>query len=393
MRLNLYNLKLYVHLNIYDYTLKMRQNNKLLYISETNFPNDAANSIATLKMCSSFSKFVETDLYALSCQDSFNKIQKDFLLNQKFKIFSFFKKPKRINFIVRLIIFFKILKKINDEKYNYIFTRGVLISIFLSILGHKNILEFHHPNTGITKYIFFIYQKLFKNKNQRFILINKNINKNLEIPKKKFIVLDTCIDLENFKLKSKLKKNSCVYTGSLFKGKGFETIYKLARSLKNIDFYVYGKSDFLDKKNYNLNLKNLKIFPYQKYKNIPKIISSHKICLMPYSKKVHIRSSSISVENYMSPIKLFEYLACKKIVIASRMKVYRHILKDGFNCYLVNSENINAWIKKIKYVINNYNRTKNIRENAFSTSKKFDSQKRAKKILVFYEKFLNEENK
>ena len=40
-----------------------------------------------------------------------------------------------------------------------------------------------------------------------------------------------------------------------------------------------------------------------------------------------------------------------------------------------------------------YNRTKNIRENAFSTSKKFDSQKRAKKILVFYEKFLNEENK
>ena len=163
----------------------MRQNNKLLYISETNFPNDAANSIATLKMCSSFSKFAETDLYTLSCQDSFNKIQKDFLLNNKFKIFSFFKKPKRINFIVRLIIFFKILKKINNEKYNYIFTRSVLISVFLSILGHKNILEFHHPNTGITKYIFFIHQKLFKNKNQRFILINKNINKNLEIPKKK----------------------------------------------------------------------------------------------------------------------------------------------------------------------------------------------------------------
>ena len=38
--------------NIHDYTLKMRQINKLLFISETNFPNDAANTIATLKMCS-----------------------------------------------------------------------------------------------------------------------------------------------------------------------------------------------------------------------------------------------------------------------------------------------------------------------------------------------------
>ena len=54
MRMNLYNLKLYVHLNIYDYTLKMRQINKLLFISETNFPNDAANTIATLKMCQLF---------------------------------------------------------------------------------------------------------------------------------------------------------------------------------------------------------------------------------------------------------------------------------------------------------------------------------------------------
>ena len=393
MRLNLYNLKLYVHLNIYDYTLKMRQNYKLLYISETNFPNDAANSIATLKMCSSFSKFAQTDLYTLSCQDNYDKLKKDFLLTNKFKIISFFKKSKRISLIIRLIIFFKILKRINNKKYNYIFTRSVLISVLLSLLGHKNILEFHHPNTGITKYIFSIYQKFFKNKNQRFILITKNINKNLKIPKKKFIVLDTCIDLKNFKFKTKIKRNSCVYTGSLFKGKGFEIIYELAKLLKNIDFYIYGKKDFLDKKNYNFNLKNLKIFPYQKYKNIPKIINSHKICLMPYSKKVHIRSSSISVENYMSPIKLFEYLACKKVVIASRMQVYSHILKDGFNCYLLNSENIDSWAKKINYVINNYDKIKKIRENAFSTSKKFDSQDRAKKILLFYENFLNEENK
>ncbi len=365
----------------------MRQINKLLFISESNFPNDAANTIATLKMCSAFSKFTKTDLFVLSCKEKFKKLQKDFILNNKFKIISSFKESKKINFFIRIIIFIKILKLIKKERYNYIFTRSVLISVLLSCLKHRNILELHHPNTGVTKYIFLIYQKIFQNKYQQFVLINKNINKDLKISKKRFIVLDTCIDLQNFILKTKIKRNSCVYTGSLYKGKGFEIIYKLAQILKDVDFYVYGNLRFLDKKNFNLNLKNLKFFPYQKYKNIPKIINSHKICLMPYQKKVYVRTSSITVEDYMSPIKLFEYLASKKIVIASKMRVYSHILRDGYNCYLLNSEDVDSWVRKIKYVIKNYDKTKKIRINAFLTSKKFDVEKRAEKILKFFKKF------
>ena len=113
---------------------------------------------------------------------------------------------------------------------------------------------------------------------------------------------------------------------------------------------------------------------------------------MPYSKKVQIRSSSITSENYMSPIKLLEYLACKKVIIGSKMKVYKHILQNGYNCYLLDSDDIDSWIKKIKFVIKNYSKTKKIRSNAYSTSKNFDIQSRAKKILLFYEKFLSEKS-
>ena len=113
---------------------------------------------------------------------------------------------------------------------------------------------------------------------------------------------------------------------------------------------------------------------------------------MPYSKKVHVRSSSITVENYMSPIKLFEYLASGKVIIASKMQVYKHILQNNYNSYLIDSDDIGSWIKRIKFVIKNYSRTNKIRTNAFRTSKKFDIQSRAKKTLLFYEKFLNEKN-
>ena len=84
--------------------------NNFLYISETNFPNDSASSIAILKMCAAFSRFTNTDLLTLSCTDNFRKIKKDFLIKDNFKIISLFKKPKTINLFIRIIILFKILK-------------------------------------------------------------------------------------------------------------------------------------------------------------------------------------------------------------------------------------------------------------------------------------------
>ena len=57
---------------------------------------------------------------------------------------------------------------------------------------------------------------------------------------------------------------------------------------------------------------------------------------MPYSNKINIRSESITAEKYMSSIKLVEYLASGNIIVASNIPVYKNILRDNFNCFLVN---------------------------------------------------------
>ena len=44
---------------------------------------------------------------------------------------------------------------------------------------------------------------------------------NVEINKEKFIVLDDAADVQNFKILNKKKlKNTCIYVGSFFEGKG-----------------------------------------------------------------------------------------------------------------------------------------------------------------------------
>ena len=63
---------------------------------------------------------------------------------------------------------------------------------------------------------------------------------------------------------------------------------------------------------------------------------------MPYQNKVKGRSS-INLEKYMSPLKMFDYLASRMIIIASDLDVYKHILKNNFNCKLVNVNDDNNW--------------------------------------------------
>ena len=48
------------------------------------------------------------------------------------------------------------------------------------------------------------------------------------------------------------------------------------------------------------------------------------------SKKIGVLINT-SVENYFSPLKMFDYMASGKIIVASDLKVYKHILKNRIN--------------------------------------------------------------
>ena len=99
---------------------------KMLYISEISLPNESAQSIQTLKMCSGFSKSIKTELILFNTKKNFKIIKKDYLLKNNFKIKSIFKKNRKLNFVNRVIFFLKILTIIKKKNYSYIFSRSIL---------------------------------------------------------------------------------------------------------------------------------------------------------------------------------------------------------------------------------------------------------------------------
>ncbi len=362
---------------------------KIVYIAEFSLPNMSAYAVHVLKMCDNLSKLgyeVELILPYIDKSYKFNEIKDDYLLKKKYKICSIFNSRLKLNFIYRIIFSFKILFYIKKIKFNMVLSRSIIPSLVLSIFGFKNILEIHTELSGITSHIFKLTRLDFIKKKMGFIVLNAKLINLLKIDKNQTIILEDAVEFSDFSKKDiKTKKNTCVYSGSFVPGKGIEIIFSLAKKMPQIKFDLYGNIKTLDK-NFNLKTKpkNLIFKGFVSYKKIAHKISSYKILLMPYQRKVDVLMKGIDVSSYFSPLKLFEYMAAGRIILASKLKVYNKILKHNKNSILLDPDNIDDWIQTI-YKNFKTNKFAYIGKNAKKDVRKYSWRERAKKIVLFYQ--------
>ena len=160
-------------------------------------------------------------------------------------------------------------------------------------------------------------------------------------------------------------------------------ILELSKKIKNVNFHLYGDKKFL--KNF-IPQKNIKIFGFFKYKNIPKILSKYQIALMPYGDFISGRLKNINLANFISPLKMFDYLASSSIILASDLKVYKHILKHKKNSILINNSRLDLWSMWINKIFSSVKKYNYIKKNALITAERYTWKKRAIKIINFTEK-------
>ncbi len=352
------------------------------YISDLSLPNKSAYAVHVMKICDNFVKNgfkVNLNIYSKDKNLSLSKIKQLYLLKNKINIQYCFKKKPNRNLLRNLYFGFWCFK--NISKNSIILSRSIIPAIILVLFNFKVILEIHHEMSGITKIIYNFFNKLKILNNIRYIFIHKNLQKIFNKKKDKSIVLDDCVEIEDFKTTYKIKKK-CVYTGSFTKGKGIELIFKIAKKIPEVEFYAYGNTDTLENFNFK-SLKNLKFKNYISYNKIPGVLKSHLILLMPYQKNIGILAKNLDVSKYISPLKLFEYLAASNIIIASKLPVYSHILKNNFNCIMCNPNNVDDWCKSIKSIFKNPKKYEQIKKNSLKTAKNYTWKIRSNKILKF----------
>tara|TARA_B100000941_G_scaffold281973_1_gene249974 strand:+ start:1451 stop:2485 length:1035 start_codon:yes stop_codon:yes gene_type:complete len=314
-------------------------------------------------------------------------LKKEYSLHSKKKIYihPIFNKKKKSSFLKRIIFGLKaayFLKKRNG----IILTRSLMTSVYLSIFKIDHFLEIHQEIKGLTK-ILMINLDFINSKNIiKIIFISRGLSEFYSFKKTNNIVLNDACDTRDFSKKKPVKNiRNVYYLGSFYKGRGIELIEKLALIMKDLNFYAYGMRD--EKK---LSTKNLKFYNFINYSRVGKILKKADILLMPYQSKISINSINFNddIVKFISPLKMFEYLATGIPIISSDIKVLRETLIHDKNSVMVkNYENVNAWSAAIRRVKNNLGLRKKIYLNALKTSSKNTWSKRVKKIIRIHEEF------
>jgi glycosyltransferase involved in cell wall biosynthesis len=138
------------------------------------------------------------------------------------------------------------------------------------------------------------------------------------------------------------------YFGHLYPGKGMETIVELAEQAPHVHFDIYGGQDAdLDRwRSLTAGMDNLILHGHIFHSEVRSHAEQCDILLAPYAARVDDVSGR-DISRWMSPLKIFEYMAAARAIIASDLPVLREILRDEHNALLCRASDAGEWLKAI----------------------------------------------
>ena len=369
---------------------------EIVYIHRSALPSKSANSVHVMKMCEAFvNNNIKTTLVIpkkdkLSDEEIFNYygITSGFSVK---KISYFYNVPKRLAIIAYTIfsIKFSLFKK---EAIFY--TRDPFVAMGLLLIRKKTILEMHGKLKPFSKILYSVYKRtrLMERSNLLALVVISNKLKN--IYRKEFsslqniLVLHDGVNLASFEgidteLPLSKSEISVGYVGSMHRGKGVELILALAKRFPTIRFNIYGgeqdQIEFLQGR--CRELRNVKFHGHVANRKVPEVLCKQDILLMPYQKTV-LGKGVQDIAGWMSPMKMFEYMASGRIIISSDLPVVREVLNDE-NAYLVPCDQQNKWEETLLSILADKNSAIKRAERARKDVEQYTWKQRAYFIKKF----------
>lgn len=353
---------------------------KILYLSHSFIPARSANSIHVMKMCQAFAK--NGHQVDLVCAKNKKFLERDVVDIFDFygtePVFRFYRllwpQVKAPTFFYALQIGFLIFyQRLRGHSYDLMYGRFLLGSYLACLLGYKVVFELHAPSHG-GKLQNAIFEKLIHHKNMvRFIVISQSLKDEYQndfaVYKKTIVAHDAAdeIDLENTMSVSP-DYFHVGYVGHLYKGRGIKMLLDIAVNSPWLWLHIVGgtETDITYWKAEAANVKNVTFYGFCIPKETARFRASMDVLVAPYEKKLAIFGSSLDTSKWMSPLKIFEYMAAKKAIICSDIPVLHEVLTDHKNALLCEPESTESWIKALLELKNNPLLRKEISATAYN---------------------------
>lgn len=272
-------------------------------------------------------------------------------------------------------------------KPDLIYARNYMLPYLTSKIGIPTIAECHaHEGNKDPNFLKFIQGT----RSNRFLRLNTisgilaNYYISIGAPEDKLSVVSDAVDLSLFSRPLSVPKTpypvdttNIVYAGHLYDYKGIPTVLKTASQMPHCLFHFVGgfPEDIQKQKQraQNLDLKNVVFhgsFPHSK---VPNYLWHADILLLPPSLD-HLSA------RWTSPVKLGEYLAAERPVVASHIPALDHWLTEE-SCYFFTPDDPHSLQKTIECALSNPIKTQSRIESAKKLALKWSYSNRARNIL------------
>jgi glycosyltransferase involved in cell wall biosynthesis len=387
----------------------MFQNCKIIYVTSTRFPTEKAHGLSTVKICEAFSDLgCSTDVIApLLWRKNSGDIFKYYGVKNNFRVFKVFcidliplKKIDEIAFLLQSISFslsavlFIIFKYKTDIKNFIFFSHDYIPLYFMTFLPGKVFYDIHHfPGNN------FMYKRVIK-KSFGFAVqtkwkVDELVNK-FGVPLDKIIYWPNGTDVDKFHIeKSTMEtraglsvpvgKKIIMYTGQLFGWKGVDSLIKAVKLLpEDVLIYIVGGAEEdvarCRKEISEASDERVIFIPFQPHEKMPEWLHSADILVLPNTGK-----QKVSLY-YTSPMKLFEYMASGKPIVASAVPSIMEILNEE-NSVLVKPDNPDDLARGIELVLKDEGLVERMTRNSTSDSRKYTWHVRVQKIKDYFRRY------
>lgn len=270
-----------------------------------------------------------------------------------------------------------------------VYTRHIPSAAAVAVAGRLPVdLELHTPPAGMERHLY----RVAARRVGRIVCITEALASHMsswsETPTAKLLVAPDAVDVTAFDdavadADGGARSPTVGYFGHLYEGRGVPLLLELAARLPDVSFVICGGEErdieALRAAVVGRGLGNVDVRGHVPNPRMPRLMVGCDVLVLPYERTVRT-SSGGEISRWMSPMKVFEYLAAGRPIVTSDLPVLREVLDDT-TAVFVEPGDVDSWERELGALLVDAERRRAMGEAARQAARGRDWRDRAAAIL------------